>query len=227
MTTKRNELFRKYKCTPFATMLIPPLSQLPLFALTSVTLSHACQAPTILDSESFLTITSLSHPDPTTALPIALGLISLANVESAKWWVSDVARERLEVERKKKEENEKRGVREIKPRELVQGALRALSVGRILLGALVPGGVLIYWVSSAAFGLLQTWAFDYWDYRRAQARRHLEVQATKTSTAKTLAQTPPPAPLPPRSLSTTTKPSNTKVWTVQPPRAKSSKGKRR
>lgn len=50
-----------------------------------------------------------------------------------------MARERLEVERKKKEENEKKGVREIKPRELVQGALRALSVGRILLGALVPG----------------------------------------------------------------------------------------
>lgn len=148
MTQKRNELFRKYKCTPFATMLIPPLSQLPLFAITSVTLSHACQPPTILDSEAFLTITSLSHPDPTTALPIALGLISLANVESARWWVSDVAKERLEVVRRKKEEDEKNGVREIKPRDLIQGGLRALSVGRILLGAMVPGVIRVscYWV---------------------------------------------------------------------------------
>lgn len=58
----------------------------------------------------------------------------------------------MEVERKKKEENEKKGVREIKPRELVQGALRALSVGRILLGALVPG------VSRIAYGRMSNGA---------------------------------------------------------------------
>ena len=37
------------------------------------------------DSESFLTLTTLNHPDPTFTLPVILGLVTMANVESSHW----------------------------------------------------------------------------------------------------------------------------------------------
>lgn len=96
----------------------------------------------MFDSESFLTLTSLSHADPTAALPIALGLITLANVESSssiRWFASAEARERKELEEKRIAEKRARGDVVLQPQKIVQSALRLLSVGRILIGALVPG----------------------------------------------------------------------------------------
>jgi hypothetical protein len=123
-------------------MLIPPLTQLPLFVGSSMFLSRLSQSPTVFDSESFLTLASLSHADPTAALPIALGLITLANVESSssiRWFASAEARERKELEEKRNAEKRARGDIVLQPQKIVQSALRLLSVGRILIGALVPG----------------------------------------------------------------------------------------
>ena len=75
-------------------------------------LSRLSQPPTAFDSESFLTLTSLSHADPTFALPIALGLITLANVElslSIRWFASAEAREREELEEKRIAEKRAQG----------------------------------------------------------------------------------------------------------------------
>ncbi|KAF8505657.1 60Kd inner membrane protein-domain-containing protein [Russula emetica] len=174
MLARRKELFAEHRCRPWLTMLIPPLTQLPLFVGSSMFLSRLSQPPTVFDSESFLTLTSLSHTDPTAALPIVLGLITLANVESSssiRWFASAEAREREELEKKRIAEKRARGDIVFQPQKIVQSALRLLSVGRILIGALVPGSVVLYWISSATFGLLQSWIFDYLDKRRSDLRR--------------------------------------------------------
>ncbi|KAI0307278.1 60Kd inner membrane protein-domain-containing protein [Multifurca ochricompacta] len=166
MIVRRNELFAKYRCRPWLTMLIPPLTQLPLFVGSSMFLSRLSQSPTVYDSESFLTLTSLAHADPTATLPIALGMITLANVESSRWFISEAAKERDELEQKRLAEKRAQGHIVLEPRKIVQTGLRVLSIGRILISAVVPGSVLLYWVSSATFGLLQSWVFDYWERRR-------------------------------------------------------------
>lgn len=174
MLARRKELFAEHRCRPWLTMLIPPLTQLPLFVGSSMFLSRLSQPPTVFDSESFLTLTSLSHADPTVALPIALGLVTLMNVESSssiRWFASAEARERDELEEKRIAEKRAQGNIVLRPQKIVQSALRLLSVGRILIGALVPGSVVLYWVSSATFGLLQSWIFDYLDKRRSDLRR--------------------------------------------------------
>ncbi|KAI0268384.1 60Kd inner membrane protein-domain-containing protein [Gloeopeniophorella convolvens] len=199
MVARRNALFAEHRCRPWATMLIPPLSQLPLFVGTSMFLSRLAQPPTVFDSESFLTLTSLAHADPTAALPIALGMLTLANVESARWFVSAAAREREVREEQRLEERRAQGHIVLQPRKIVQSGLRLLSVGRILIAAMVPGSVVLYWVSSATFGLLQTWVFDYWERRRANLRM-LAVSQQPAITAGSVVikakSTPAPGPVP-------------------------------
>ena len=120
-------------------MAIPPLTQLPVFVGCSIVLAHVSQQPTPLDSESFLTLTTLVHPDPTAALPIALGFITLANVESSRWFMTDQQREREVKVRKWKEEKIAKGERVIEPQKIIKSALRLVSVGRILIATMVPG----------------------------------------------------------------------------------------
>ncbi|THH02747.1 hypothetical protein EW026_g141 [Hermanssonia centrifuga] len=151
-------------------MLIGPLTQLPVFVSTSLMLSHASQPPTVLDSESFFTLSSLAHSDPTLTLPIVLGILTLANVESSRWFISTAA---LEREQKVAEWNTKKramGHTVIEPKKIVQSTLRVLAVARILIAALVPGSIQLYWVTSAAFGLVQTWIIDWIDHGRRKFR---------------------------------------------------------
>jgi hypothetical protein len=141
MIARRKKLFTEHRCRPWLTMAIPPLTQLPLFVGSSMFLSRLSQPPTAFDSEAFLTLTSLAHADPTAALPIALGLITLANVESSsfRWFVSAEAKEGEEKEQRRIAEKRAQGHIVLEPRKIVQSGLRLLSVGRILIGAVVPG----------------------------------------------------------------------------------------
>lgn len=101
--------------------------------------SRASISPTVLDSEAFLTLTSLSHGDPTLTLPIALGVITFANVDASRWFMTPeaIARERRVAEHNAKKRAAGESVYE--PRKIIQNALRTASVGRILIAALVPG----------------------------------------------------------------------------------------
>ncbi|TFK55965.1 hypothetical protein OE88DRAFT_1621195 [Heliocybe sulcata] len=181
MKQRRNELYSRYRCSPIATMIIPPVSQIPLFVGFSMMLGRLSQPPTPFDSESFLSLTSLVNPDPTATLPIALGLITLANVETSRWFISEDKRLAATETEKKNAERRAKGEVVIEPSKIIQSALRIMSVGRILIGALVPGSVVLYWVTSAVFGLFQTWVFDWWEARRSRLRR----------------RQPPPPPSPP------------------------------
>ncbi|KAF8663382.1 hypothetical protein AX16_000957 [Volvariella volvacea WC 439] len=175
LTKTRKELFVKHKCRPLSSIIIPPLSQLPFFVIMTVALGRMSLDPTPFDSESFLTLSTLAHPDPTMTLPILLGVLTMANVESSNWVMN--AAERAQA-RQLEEQNAKRmkesGKLAIRPQKIIRSSLRILSVGRIIVAAITPGSITLYWVTSAAFGLFQTWFMDWLDVRR---RRRLNVSA--------------------------------------------------
>ncbi|KAF8897626.1 60Kd inner membrane protein-domain-containing protein [Infundibulicybe gibba] len=171
LTAYRKELFLKYKCRPLPTIVVPVLSQLPVFVIFTVMLGRLSLDPTPFDSESFLTLTTLAHPDPTMTLPIILGVITMANVESSNWMMNTAEREQA---RKVQEWNEKKatesGKPRIEPKKIIKSTMRILSIGRIIVAAMTPGSITLYWVTSAAFGLIQTWVMDWLDIRRRRLR---------------------------------------------------------
>ncbi|KAI0921844.1 hypothetical protein AcW2_006696 [Taiwanofungus camphoratus] len=179
---RQNNLLALHQCSPLPTMIIPPLTQLPLFVGFSMVLSRASQPPTVFDSESFLTLTSLAHSDPTATLPIVLGLITLANVESTRWFVSAAASERQKKVAQWVAARRAKGEAVIEPRKVIQTSLRVLAVARILIAAVVPGSLQIYWVASATFGLFQSWILDWWDARRTLRRSQSPSQQTSSKT---------------------------------------------
>jgi mitochondrial inner membrane protein COX18 len=142
MEKRRSALLKEHSGSPLATMLIPALTQLPLFVLMSVFFNRLCQPPfsMIIDDESFLTLTSITHTDPTAVLPIALGLITLANTESANWFLGDQVRAREERERQMRDKLRAEGkLVPPSPRNLLRAVMRVLSVGRIIIGMMAPG----------------------------------------------------------------------------------------
>jgi len=167
LTTRRKELFKQYKCSPLPSIVIPPLTQLPVFVGFTFILSRLSIDPTPFDSESFFTLSTLAHPDPTMTLPVILGFLTMANVESGNWVLNAAEREQA---RKADQEEKKRvlegGKPQLHPSKVLKTFLRGLSVVRIIIAAMTPGSVALYWVSSAAFGLVQTWTIEWMDSRR-------------------------------------------------------------
>ena len=205
LKARQKEIFKQNGASPLLTMAIAPITQLPVFVLTSLTISRCCVPPSVLDGEAFLTLTSLVHGDPTLALPIILGITTLANVETARWFISPEALEREKKVDEWKDARRARGETVIEPKKIIQTSLRTMAVCRILIAALVPGvrlmhlkslrtslmreqAVQLYWVTSAAFGLAQTWSLDWLEMRRRRARAsRLPAEGTDTT---------PPSPEP-------------------------------
>ncbi|KAF9057650.1 60Kd inner membrane protein-domain-containing protein [Panaeolus papilionaceus] len=175
LVTKKKKLFDQYRCSPGPAIWIPPLSQVPVFLTFSVAMSRLSMDPTPFDSESFLTLTTLSHPDPTMALPIALGFLTMAQIESGNWFLK--ATERTYTRNPDGTEVVKE-----EPFVLRKTVLRLLSVARIIVAAVSPGAVALYWVSSATFALFQTWVMHYIDLRRS--KRALPASSPKQQTTK-------------------------------------------
>lgn len=131
-------------------MLVPALTQLPIFMFSTAFFSSLATRPTPLDDEAFATLTSLAKPDPTGVLPVALGLVTLGNVETAGWFIgAERAARNAEIESQREEANEKKRVKGLpvvpRARDIVQSSLRMLSVLRILFGVMVDGvSLLIY-----------------------------------------------------------------------------------
>lgn len=138
-------------------MVLPILTQLPLFAASTMFFSHLAHRPTPLDDESFWTLTSMARPDATATMPIALGLVTLANVETAQWFVGEDKRERakaaIEASERRDKELEREGKMRVRPRGIIQGGLRVFSVARIIIGTMVDG-VSVTVVSSLALVLM-------------------------------------------------------------------------
>lgn len=139
MTKSFNELIKERNCDPKWTIPVSALVQAPPYIAFSMILSRVAADPlTPFRSESFLTLTSLAHSDPTMALPIILGIISMANVDTRNWWLTAAERER---DKKYHEWKAAKADKEGKPyiQSPLKSALRGLSIVRIGLAMLVPG----------------------------------------------------------------------------------------
>ncbi|KAK7470529.1 hypothetical protein VKT23_001954 [Stygiomarasmius scandens] len=171
LEAREKELANEYKCRPLVTSLASPLSQAPIFILITTVLNNLARNPaSCFDSESFLTLTTLMHPDETMALPVVLGLLTMANVEASTWVLTPAEKQQLaEREAKSKEISAKDGTRRVRFQSIFKSGMRGLAVARIGLGAIAPGAVTVYWVTSAAFGLFQTWLMNWLDVRRRRA----------------------------------------------------------
>ncbi|KAF7301753.1 Cytochrome oxidase biogenesis protein [Mycena indigotica] len=159
---EQTRLVAQHKCYPRLAILASPLSQLPVFVFMTTLFNRLAADPTPFDSEAFFTLTTLNHPDATWTLPIMLGMITMANVESNNWLMSAVQRDRM---RKMEEDREKQiaaGRRSpIQVHKIIKSSLSLLSVVRIIVAAFSPGSVVLYWTTSATLGLFQTWILDY------------------------------------------------------------------
>jgi len=107
----------------------------------------------------------------------------MGQAESSNWIMNAAERQRA---RKIEEENAKRaaegGKPVIRPQAIIKSGLRILSVGRIIIAAITPGSIALYWVTSAAFGLCQTWLTNWLDRPRALLPR----ESASSKSANTL-----------------------------------------
>ncbi|KIY74032.1 hypothetical protein CYLTODRAFT_364300 [Cylindrobasidium torrendii FP15055 ss-10] len=164
-------LARKHHATRMPTVLVPALAQLAMFVPATYFLTRVAASPfSMFDAESFLSLASLAHPDETLVLPIALGLITFANAEASTWFMSSRERDDEMKRKEKRVADAANGVRTLSPGAISRTLMRGLSVFRILIATQVSGAVCLYWVVSAAFGLVQTW---YMEWRRLVAIRAL------------------------------------------------------
>jgi inner membrane protein COX18 len=139
MKVHQKRLLAEHSATPWVTVLLPVAAQLPVFVLSTVVVARACAPGSPRDAEAFLSLTSLTHVDPTAALPIALGLVTLANVESSSWFASAAQAERARNTAEWAAARRARGENVLETGKYIKSGLRLLSVGRILWAATVPG----------------------------------------------------------------------------------------
>ncbi|KAJ7179043.1 60Kd inner membrane protein-domain-containing protein [Mycena filopes] len=214
---EQKRLLAEHKCYPVLAMVASPASQLPVFVAMSVVFNRLAQDPTPFDSEAFFTLTTLNHTDSTFTLPIILGMVTMLNVDANNWFMSTVQKDRLQKIDEKRAEQQAAGLRpDIHPHRVIRFTLELLSVGRIILAAFTPGSVVLYWTTSAACGLIQTFILDY----RSQATN----QITPTPPPRALAAGPVPVVKPPRPANT--KPATPPRPTAGPSAAKKHKRKR-
>lgn len=118
-------------------MILPAVVQLSVFLPSSWFLAHLATDPfSAFDSESFLSLTRLSSEDESLGFPIALGLVTMANVESSTWFMTADEREALRVQEAKRQEQ---GVFTLPVGKIIRFALRSVSVVRIVIASQVSG----------------------------------------------------------------------------------------
>ncbi|KZW03770.1 hypothetical protein EXIGLDRAFT_758096 [Exidia glandulosa HHB12029] len=174
MQARQKELFKALDCAPMKIMVIAGLSQLAVFLPLTFVFGAAAMPPTPLDSEAFLTLTALTHPDATYVMPIALGMVTMATADSTRWFLSpEKMLERLERDERAREAAQKRKLFKISPGSFVGSFMRSSAIFRIIIGMVAPGSVLTYWLASATFGLFQAWGLQWW--ARVRTRISLPV----------------------------------------------------
>ncbi|KAF9076740.1 60Kd inner membrane protein-domain-containing protein [Rhodocollybia butyracea] len=178
MKVKEKELVKTHKCRTVTTAWLPFVTQAPLFMAMTICFARLAADPTSpFDSESFLTLTTLNHPDVTFTLPVILGLVTMANVESSHWILNPAEKEALKASEKNMAETvEKSGNKwltmRFKLRSNMKDSMRIMSVFRIGLASIAPGAVTLYWLTSAIFGLGQTWLVNWVELKK---RRELKA----------------------------------------------------
>ncbi|PBL02417.1 hypothetical protein ARMGADRAFT_1005798 [Armillaria gallica] len=155
------QLCKVYRCQKIPTMVVPPLSQMAVFFPMSIFFGGVAADPfSGFDAESFMTLTSLSRPDETLTIPILVGLITMANVESSTWFMTATEKQAVAQREQRRKDAASKGVHHIAPANGIKQALRVVSVLRIVFAAQVSGAIALYWATSSLCGLFQTWFME-------------------------------------------------------------------
>jgi inner membrane protein COX18 len=154
---RRVELFKKYKCQVWKSVLILPAVQIPIWISMSLMIRAMCGWSVLesipiergFGSDSFLWYQDLLHPDPYGVLPLTMGAVAMANIE----WntVNALNPNAVAVAKRTGSGN------------LATFVSNVSRVGVLFLMAAsfqAPPAVLLYWLSSHAFSLVQNLLFD-------------------------------------------------------------------
>ncbi|EJD53459.1 hypothetical protein AURDEDRAFT_79893 [Auricularia subglabra TFB-10046 SS5] len=166
MQARQRELFSALGCSPVKIMALPALSQLAVFLPMTFVFSLMSLPPTPLDSEAFLTFTTLTHPDMDYVTPVVLGLLGMATADASRWFISTERAHELQRRDQASLDRSRKTRLQFNFGKIATTAARQMAVARIVIGMLMPGSVMVYWLTSASFGLLQAWAFQWWARRR-------------------------------------------------------------
>lgn len=157
MQQKRKELMKKHNASPGLTTTLPALTQLPIFFGLSAFFARLSYAPyaDLLDTEAVFTLSSITHADPTATIPILLGFITLANTESAHWFMPDRVKAADERDRKRVAEAVARKEFAVPAlNRLMRPAMRIGAIVRIVVAMVAPGVSFITLSTSLPCGLI-------------------------------------------------------------------------
>ncbi|KZO93761.1 hypothetical protein CALVIDRAFT_539670 [Calocera viscosa TUFC12733] len=167
LVATRKELDKKHGTNPLVTTLVPPAMNMPLFFLISLMLRQAATAPTPLSSESFLTFETLASTDTSGIMPIAFGLITLANFEI----MSKGPPAPKSAIPQKPQSGLPRNLLWTNRGPVLEFGLRFLPIVVIVLALNMPGAVVLYWVTSSTYTFIERLLFTTIDRRNAWAAK--------------------------------------------------------
>lgn len=139
MEARRKELFSALDCSPMKAVVIPAVMHLAVFVPMTVLFGAAAMPPTPLDSEGFWTITTLTHPDQSNVLPIALGLLTIATTDSSRWFISSERLHELKERDQRNLEKSRKSTLKFNVGSFFMNFARLSSIARVVLGMVVPG----------------------------------------------------------------------------------------
>jgi mitochondrial inner membrane protein COX18 len=148
MEARRRQLYSHFNLGALHTVVLPAAVQLATFIPMTYLFLYTAMPPTPLDSESFLHLTTLTHYDPSNILPVAIGILNMANVDSHRWMLQPTRfKEQRQVEQNVVQAQLSRGgpsqkakyELKFRPSGIMASAARCLSVLRIIVAMQMPG----------------------------------------------------------------------------------------
>jgi len=187
LRAKQKELAAKHRATPWLTLAIPPLVNIPLFVALTYMLRIAVTPPTPLAAESFMSLASLASRDLSGVMPLCAALVFIANVE--------MGRGRGAPAQSMGEGQISQFGRIWLPR--IENGLRGMTVAFFWIAYQSPGALVLYWTTSGAFTLVERLTLAEIDQRRAARRAKLIAPPLTSPGTPTSPKAPAPLLNPP------------------------------
>lgn len=180
---RRVELFKKYKCQVWKSVLIMPAVQIPIWISMSLVIRAMCGWSVIdsipiekaFGSDSFLWYSDLIRPDPYGILPLAMGGVAMTNIE---WNAVNALNPGAVV-----------AARKTGASNITTFISNVSRVGILFLMAAsfqAPPAVLLYWLSSHSFSLAQNMLFDkYLPVRNPPQQSKIDDKVTQAAPHET------------------------------------------
>lgn len=173
---RQKQMFRENECQMYKNLIVP-VFQIPLWIAMSATIRDltgwndisTLPMDSTLQTEGILWFTDLTIADPYSILPIVLGTVALTNVE---WNFRTFGIQNFGVRRSKR----------ITAFDSMMNLSRFGVVFLMAIATQAPAGLVLYWISSNAFSLVQNILLDFWIPLKYNALERFSFKkATKNS----------------------------------------------